>query len=294
MATQKPTGIEGLIGHSTPMWLDKERKEIKEKNYPFSEILQKYDLFLERVDEYKESPHGFAYYYFQTPSDITNVLAPDQINKFLQITLAYKNQVGYHDLTGLFVTKLIQDSHNAGYNNFYLGTSAFKELHWIGAHLKRTQLTIKGDVGMHCGSRAKDSIFTITGNVGDCCGVESLGSTFSVAGNVGDRCGTHASRSTFLVVGNVGDNCGHMTWNSTFSITGTIGDECGEYVIGSTFKTPNKRTLKKMILSISPRGDVYYTKGNHERKIGLLTYTFYGIKNDIEEIIKKMNRVVSK
>ena len=87
---------------------------------------------------------------------ISDVLSPLQIQGILQSTIAHENHQNYRAVTGIFVTRLIQNSFNAGYNYFVLHVPSEKEhrLHYLGSKLEgrsgqRVSLAVEGDVGMN-------------------------------------------------------------------------------------------------------------------------------------------------
>ena len=220
------------------------------------------------------------------------VLNPEQINILFQLiinkSLAYRvNQ----NITGLYLSKLIQDSYNAGHNNFYLNTGD-TQIERMGCELKGTlenvlKLKIDGNVGSTCGADSEKTMFNINGNVGDGCGLDTTNSTFGIKGNVGTwcgmksiystfnikgnveaRCGVYTTNSTFEIDGNVGKLCGKCSHSSTFYILGDIGDDCGgdkekfllEYCI---FKTHNRATYRKM-LEMVPNQNITFEKGGNK------------------------------
>ena len=87
---------------------------------------------------------------------ISDVLSPLQIQGILQSTIAYENHQNYSTVTGIFVTRLIQNSFNAGYNDFVLHVPGEEEhrLKYFGGKLEgrsgqRVSLAVEGDVGIN-------------------------------------------------------------------------------------------------------------------------------------------------
>ena len=172
---------------------------------------------------------------------IDQILEPEKINSFLQATIRFEDNENYREYTGVFISKLIQDSYDVRNNNFVLNTKSLKEIHNIGVRLEGTkekpiQITIEGNTGDGCGYEAYHLTFNIKGNAGYGCGSGSVHSTFNIEGNTGDNCGQEAQNSTFKIKGNTGDLCGYEAYHLTFKIKGNIGDQCGLCSENTTFE----------------------------------------------------------
>jgi len=203
--------------------------------------------------------------------EVKAILTPEQINTFLQATIPYEAHKNYAENTGYFITKLIQNSYDAGNNGFKLNTNTLPTaINYIGLKLegkkdKPLELLVEGDVGYLCGYAAKYSTISIAGDAGNWCGAEAKHSkiniagdagnwcgdgakysTISIAGNAGNWCGDGAKYSTISIAGNAGDCCGEWADYSTISIAGDVGGGCGRDAKCSVFKTPNRKTLKKL------------------------------------------------
>ena len=80
------------------------------------------------------------------------------------------------DGVGHFITALIQNSYNAGHNNFVLYTSNLREktdkLGWFTKGKSKRLINIKifGDLGNHCFENGEYLSVEIYGNVGSICG----------------------------------------------------------------------------------------------------------------------------
>src|SRR3989344_3147907 len=164
------------------------------------------------------------------------VLNPNQINVFLQVIIEKESkQKIMHWGTGLYLSKLIQDSYNAGNNDFTLNTGD-TQINCLGYKIKGSkkkqiiQIKINGNVGNWCGLNTQNSTFNIKGNVGDECGKKARHSTFTIEGDVGGSCGDLVKYSVFKIKGCAGEKCGSCAIYSMFNVEGNVGDECGEYV----------------------------------------------------------------
>ena len=167
------------------------------------------------------------------------VLNPSEINEFLQTVLKEYGDELDKRKTEFYINCLLQDSYDAGNNNFVLNTgdSQMNHLGYMlkGTDEKKLEITIKGDVGYKCGYSSTNSSFTIEGNVREWCGKSSNNSSFAIRGNVGESCGDISKDSSFTIKGNVGYWCGRDSTNSSFTIEGDIENECGKDSKDSTF-----------------------------------------------------------
>ncbi|MFH1637251.1 MAG: hypothetical protein ABIB71_02390 [Candidatus Woesearchaeota archaeon] len=170
----------------------------------------------------------------EATAKIKAILEPEQINSFLQATMKYEDYETYEWHTGLFVTQLIQNSHDAGNKSFTLNTKTItKTIHNIGYKLQGRgknllELIVEGDVGWNCAPKAKNlGQIYITGNVGPLCclNARSIGK-LHIGGDVGDWCGQGAENIKELYIGGNARAC------------------CGYEAENSTFKTPNRQTLR--------------------------------------------------
>jgi len=257
IALQKAEDLFGYKGIKPP---DEKRKEkIEGSILPegLEVLLEQYEEILE-IDDWEKA--------YNATKKVKAVLKPDKINTFLQATIPYEAHKRYAENTGYFITKLIQNSYNAGNNGFKLVTKALsKKINNIGWELKGKkdkplELLVEGDVGKECGAGAEHSTISITGNAGDGCGVLAKYSTISIAGNAGKECGYEAEHLTISIAGDAGNRCGYKAEHSTINIAGNAGDGCGWRAEHSVFKTPNRETLEKLKkwVEIGRRNKLYF------------------------------------
>ncbi|MFH1637430.1 MAG: hypothetical protein ABIB71_03325 [Candidatus Woesearchaeota archaeon] len=209
---------------------------------------------------------------------INSILTPGQINSFLQATMRYEDHKNYSENTGFFITRLIQNSHNAGNNKFTLNTRTLsKEIDWLGFELKGSndrllEIIVGGNVGHSCGEVAKNIRgLYIGGNAGNWCGyeAENIGELY-IGGNAGYHCGGESRHSVISISGNAGYSCGEESKYSVISISGNAGEKSGLNAKNSTFKTPNKETLRllKKYVPKGKRNKIYFiNKKGKEKKI---------------------------
>ena len=220
-----------------------EKKEAKEIDLSGLEgVLESYGSSL-KIDEFHLGYHL---------ESIDQILTPEKINAFLQTTKIFENDKNYQSYTGKFISKLIQNSYNAGNNNFKLNTKNLKEIHSLGYGLqgikeKQIKITIEGNTGNWCGEESKHTTFNIKGNTGNWCGWRSKHTTFNIEGNTRNYCGGYSYNSTFNIKENTGDSCGHFSNNTTYNIKGNTGNKCGEFSNNTTYITHKPELYQKLL-----------------------------------------------
>ena len=129
------------------------------------------------------------------------VLTPTQIDLTLQRIIQETQEEKINsNVTGLYITHLIQESYTAGHNNFTLNTKdttidclAYK---LTGTKKQPIDITINGNTGNWCGSNMKQSQVTINGNTEAWCGYNMTQSQVTINGNTGNNCCNYATDST--------------------------------------------------------------------------------------------------
>lgn len=161
-----------------------------------------------------------------------DILNPLQINLALQRMIAYGNEEsegkGYGHITGLFVSKLIQDSYNNGCNDFTLTTGDSGVYH-LCSHLKGEEdnilnVQVNGNVGKVCGESSQHILLSLFGNAGSFCGSRSKYSTFKLQNDVGQWCAFESQHSDFLVYGNAGDDCASSARYTNLTVGKNVGN----------------------------------------------------------------------
>ncbi|MBU2637392.1 MAG: hypothetical protein KJ955_00275 [Nanoarchaeota archaeon] len=179
------------------------------------------------------------------------ILTPEQINLFLQATTAFQGSKNYSFNTGLFLSRLMQDSHKAGHSKFDLDTSALdKQVEYIGYDLSGTekcpvQLLIRNNAGYGLCEHAR-YVKVYARRVGDWCGMNAQDLTV-IAEKVGYGCGDHSMCMT-VYADEVGNYCGFDSCRMTVH-TGKIGENygCGEEEIWKfTLKERSLRMMAKL------------------------------------------------
>lgn len=207
---------------------------------------------------------------------ITDVLTPQDIEEFFRLTIAYEECTYYQKCTAKIINKLIENSHNAGYDGFVLNTKYLtKPLDNLCDNLKDAQkkpihITINGNVGNDCGSQTECSLFlTINGDVGSC-GRNSKWAYFIINGNVG-YISNPWKCSFFNINGNLKQYY-VIASDCSLSINGEIETFKVEvYSVCCTFKTSNTKTLDVFLKHVPlMRGHKVYfiNEDGTETKIG--------------------------
>lgn len=166
-----------------------------------------------------------------------DILSPAQIDLLVQELIKYE-QIALEASTGVLISKLIQDSYDAGYNDFVL-TSNDTPLNYLGCGLKggqerKLQLKVKGPVGKSCGFESQYTTFIIEGDTGNNCGNNSKWNTF-ILGNVGDWCGAYSQHNKVIITGSAGKGCGVGAKHCSFRVGKDADDLGGAYSTKSSF-----------------------------------------------------------
>ncbi|HLD00254.1 MAG TPA: hypothetical protein VJC39_00750 [Candidatus Nanoarchaeia archaeon] len=243
----KRTSLGDLLKEHEVGKVEVERKvEVKNR---FGELCREYEEVLEARD------------YKGKIKTIDDILAPSDINTFLQTTITCQQHQNYNWRTGMFISQLIQKSYDAGNNGFELNTQKVKRLNNLGYQIQGTKrrkikLKIEGDAGDYCGRNSTDSTTTIGGNAGDYCGFDSKNSIITIGENAGNWCGYYSTDSTITIGGNTGNDCGWNSTDSTITIGGNAGNYCGWDSNNSTFKIKNKELYERL------KEELNFKKGN--------------------------------
>ncbi|MFH1637494.1 MAG: hypothetical protein ABIB71_03655 [Candidatus Woesearchaeota archaeon] len=225
--------VDDIFSGYSKLEAPEERKEHKVEGSlffeGFEELMRQYEGLVKLVtwnNDFKKIISG-----------VNSVLTPEQINSFLQATIKYEGHKKYSQNTGFFITRLIQNSHNAGNNKFTLHTKALsKEINGIGYELKGRgnnvlEIIVDGDAGHSCGYEAENiNRIYISGNAQNWCGLRAKNiKRLCIVGNVGRSYGEKAKNIMDLYVGgNAGPRCCQEAENiGKLHIAGNVGDSCG-------------------------------------------------------------------
>ncbi|MEM2675966.1 MAG: formylmethanofuran dehydrogenase subunit C [Candidatus Bathyarchaeia archaeon] len=111
----------------------------------------------------------------------------------------------------------------------------------IGAGMKKGEIIVKGDAGMHLGEEMRGGKITVYGNVLGWAGSMMKGGTIEIHGNAGDYLGAPYRGSTegmkggkIIVHGNVGNEAGAHMRKGLIKIYGNAGQFVGFRMHGGT------------------------------------------------------------
>ncbi len=238
VAMKKKSLEESVRGHSSGIIESERRIEVVGED-KFGELLEKYREFSKGTLEFAK---------------ITEVLTPEDLNLFLQmIPFVSGESIEDRDTSNFFTSKLLNNSYNAGHNNFVLDFTN-QGLSGCGHRLFASKenplkLMVYGHT-IASGQNAENVHFEFNGNDTGWCGYQSVDSKYRIMGNVGYLLGGYSTNCYFLVKGNSGNNCFGFSEGSTLVLEGAVGDNCGTSSKSSTFKTTREENLPKLLDSV--------------------------------------------
>ena len=187
-------------------------------------------------------------------AQVTYALDPARIDAYFQQFLVYEAESNWDIVTGLFTSKLIQDSYLHGHNNFKLTTRMnTNESLLMGSYLRGTKekpinITIDGDRHEMFGSNSHYVHSIIQGSVGGQCGEESKNCSYEIDEKWGCNLGREAVESIFYLKAAPARTVHQMP-----------DCRCGLHAQKCTFTTSDKDALEQ--LKHVPRGNrIIYLK----------------------------------
>ncbi len=189
----------------------------------FGALMERYKRFL---DDETQRYYMMPSTYRKITQNIHTILSSEEINQFLQMTIESETHKNYQERTGIFFSRLIQNSYNAGNNNFHLNTTA------LTVPLGNLCAFIKG-------TKKRPVEVCLKGNVA--------------------YMGWYWSKYTICILsGDAGDHFADSSENGVYTITGNIEEGVGRFSINCTYKTPNPKTLEKMKEIIPQHNKLYF------------------------------------
>ncbi len=215
--------IDELVGRYEPQTVPT-KKEIEIRgNNQLSKMLEKYkEIFKEWIQRWRFHRSEF----FGT-IDLQEIFRPDEINQFLQATIAYEDASHYRSITAFVVGRLVQNSYASGNNNFFLNTKGIKELFELGGYLhgekkRLLEITIEGN----CGESAFTDVCYVNGKV-----IGSAGRNFAfrtkksrlyIEGDTDYGAFQHVNGVVGNINGNSGSCFGEGAKNSKLRVEGSV------------------------------------------------------------------------
>ncbi len=148
----KGKSIEGLVGRYSPKKVEEEKEVENNPNIAAA---------LSRYQEWINSPHDDLVQI----NEMDIILTPLQIKSILEVATSSNHHL-HRNYSGYFISKLVQNSYDEGYNNFNFSWSG--ELYSLPYRGKGTEerplfITIRGDVGFAFANYNEHSIITLHG-----------------------------------------------------------------------------------------------------------------------------------
>ena len=120
---RKSKGIDTLVSGYSPQKVEEEKRTSTEGNSKLADLMRRFEDFLH--EWYPHRPESIL------PKE---VLLPATLSVFSSMITKYENNPFYENDSGRFLNSLIQNSYDAGYNNFQLETR--NNLLGLGTHLQ--------------------------------------------------------------------------------------------------------------------------------------------------------------
>ena len=269
---KKGRGLDDLISSLTPSPLEEISAPKQYGKTPFSLLIEKLEEYLQirnsmNQEPYIKFPSTKDTFYLQ--NTVTEILPPAMINGFVQLVPPYISSTSKRDLSR-FLTHLIQQSYDAGYNQFYLDTTDVEKLQGLGATLKGKskrplEINVDGPISDYFLNNAKKVVATLkTQSEPMFTGHRAKKIHLTITGPAGVHTGVHADYSSFVIQGepsvdHAGYGLGMDARFSSFRLE-SFGTKkywpFGEvaFPFGCTFKTNTPETMDN-ILQYLPLGN---------------------------------------
>ncbi len=221
--------LDQLLEGYTPKKVEEEG-EIMTDSEEYRPLLKKYEKIMEAPSDPSKS-------FVRDENEITEILNPEQIPLFLLHTLRYQDRKNYPLNTAIFLSRLIQNSYQAGYNDF-----CFESLpdiggmcsYLLGSKNNPIRIRFKGDIGLFYGAKSEYIEMDIEGNASMNCGHCIKNSRVTIQGSVYQRCGFMAEESVFEIFGTTDKNCALGSGDSAFIFHNKVDEGCAGQVEGLT------------------------------------------------------------
>ncbi|MBI4980397.1 hypothetical protein HZC30_02445 [Candidatus Woesearchaeota archaeon] len=140
VAMKKGTGIDDLVRDYVPERVEEKPKAISPVGDRLTPLYQKYRQVLELVEpKYDYYPPLSRKRYLDAElSFVTEVLTPAEVDGFFQSVALFEDRESYPNIIISFLSKLIQNSYHAGYNNFSLHLDGLKPMRYLCCGLRGT------------------------------------------------------------------------------------------------------------------------------------------------------------
>ena len=246
-AITKKKGIDSLVSGYTPGKVEEKKEMTVRGENNFHQLYGSFEEFIS----------GPCSLFADQLSDELNrslsyqILSPSEINTFLSGMIQFENLPFYKMHAAFFISKLIQDSYEAGNNDFTIDATILSEMSHLGSHLKGKEdaplrTTIRGDGLRYLGANSRYTKIRYEGNA-------DLGF------------GASAENCKFILQGDAGSYFALNASDSIFTINGSIIDVATPH--HCTFKTDNKETLERLKEIIPVHNKIIYIDKEGEHNI---------------------------
>ncbi len=236
-------GIDNLVSGYSPRKVEEEKEFSHTDESKFNSLFNELEFFMERMFEEKiKTGH------------INQILTPNEIEAFLFFSRKYEKRQTYAPAIGSLLNILIQNSYNAGHNNFQLNPYYLKkyvrDIGWFsGSKEEPLLITLRGRFGDHTAEGLKYVNLALHKNTGNLFGAHSEDSKITLHGDCGHHSAHHLKASHFTVYGKCGEFSGNNAQRCTFLLAevergfGYTSKDC-------TFKTTNEDTIVNLMKSV--------------------------------------------
>jgi hypothetical protein len=247
--------IEEVVGSHSAQRVDDEQMLETIDESVFGALIDKYRQFLSSRATLSFDSVEFVH----CPSHIDEALTPRQVNMFLRATLEQEENENYAENTGLFMTRLVQNSYNAGYNGFKLCVDDLPKMkfllnHSMGTDNRLLTAELWGDVGHYCLANARNVNATVYGDARIDFGSHCRKCELKITGDTRQDAGKAAQDSTIIIEGTALWWPGEDAMDSTFYISAITHPEVMLQALRCTFKTADREMLKAFIDDVNEIG----------------------------------------
>ena len=125
LQAKKGKGIDGLLAGMNPGQVE-EQRILPIRAGKYDALLQKYCRLLSARNGLYEG-RGMREVKEKIDAHIFDILTPNDIGEFLQLSVQYEEDEDYYLLLPYFMDRLIQNSYDQGHNGFEINTTIFSK-----------------------------------------------------------------------------------------------------------------------------------------------------------------------
>ncbi len=290
----KNPGIDTLVSGYSPGKVEEETAIITEGSAALSEAVDHYTSWG------KPSLASASIKKLWPKIKVRTILKPEEIAAFLRISEIHEDT--HSNVTSVFISKLVQNSFDAGYNDFRLSGELqyFSDLPYKfkGREDKLLKVVMDDGAPYKCGNRAEYIEVYAQHHCSSNLGSYSKHSKYHVAGDIiGRGLGAYAQNSEFIVQGNGGSHVGQGAKESKFTIKKSVKHNLGQNSVYSEYTVTNCTRFFGCLAqycTFTIRGNIHKSSiGNIGR--GAVGCTFKAeVKSTLEELknVPPGNRIV--